>query len=211
MTLPDPNGQTQPQAGNDQTDYKAEYTKLAAQIAAGEYVPKTVYVGLQQTHEKSVLAHKADKDSLVALQSEKQNLETTLNTLQGQSTDLQTKFQAAQTDLSTTKTDLERARLIMKQFPGLVELEGEGLLPNVGLDQLPEVLTKFQEKLGALRQTAKEELQTGATIPPAGKAPVTGSSAARDKLNEANALAKLGKMAEYNAAMDEYYKLSQSA
>lgn len=202
MTLPDPNVQNQVQPGNDQTDYKAEYVKLSAQIANGDYVPKNVYTGLQQTHEKTILAHKADKDALSAVQQKAQGLEATLQTLQAQSQEFQTKLQSTEATNATLQSEVERKKLIMGKFPQLAPFEADGLLPVAPLDQLETLLATFNSKLGATQTAAKTEHIAGASNPPPGNSQAEPTS--KQLLDKANVLAREGKWAEYNTVYDQY-------
>ena len=205
MTLPDPNAQTPPPAGNDQTDYKAQYVQLSAQIASGEYVPKNTYTGLQQTHEKTVLAHKADKDALSALQQAKDAAETAAKNLTAQLETERAEKEKAAKELEVTKVTLERRTLVMKDFPDLAALEGEGLLPQATIAELPAILKTFQEKLGGMQQQQNQQKFAGANQPPAGKDSNVNQTA-KQLLDEANTLVRQGKFAEYNVKLNEYYK-----
>ena len=201
------NDQTQ-QAGNDQTDYKAKYLELSTQITSGEYVPKKVYVGLQQTHEKEVNAHKADFDVLQELKSKTGEYEKTLPVLQSQISEFQTKFSETEAALQAEKARNERLGLIMSEFPNLVQFEGQGLLPAApNLDELKTKLTKFQELHAANAKQQRTDHNAGKSDPPAGTAQLGGNPTAASILAEARALQALGKNAEYNAKMNEYYKL----
>lgn len=204
-----PNGQPTAQPNGDQTDYKAQYLDLSAKIANGEYVAKNVYTGLQQKHEKEVLAHKADVDALTAANQKVIDLDGTLKALQGQFSELQATSATASTELAAEKARNGRLTLIMGKFPGLVEFEGQGLLPIASSDEeLIEKLTKFQELHGARQQQQKEDRITGTSPTPGPKD--TGATATSDQLlSEAKGLQRQGKYAEYNAKMDEYYKSLQ--
>ena len=193
-------------AGNDQTDYKAKYLELSTQITSGEYVPKKVYVGLQQTHEKEVNAHKADFDALQLATTKISEFEKTLPTLQSQVAELTTKNSEAETVLKTEKAKNERLGLIMGEFPGLVQFEGQGLLPDAPtLDELKVKLTKFQELHGAQRRQERTERDSGKSDVPPSREAVVGNQTADAILEQARTLQRDGKYVEYNKKMDEYY------
>lgn len=202
MTLPDPNAQTPPPAGNGQAELQTQLAELSAKIANGEYVPKQTYVGLQQTHEKQVLAHKADKDALVAAQTKAQEMEAALRTLQTQYEGDRNKLTATESEKATLQQNLERTKLIMAKFPHLASFEADGLLPQAPVTELESILSIFSSKLGANAQAAKETHIAGATQPPAG--PNQAEPTAKQLLDQANQFAREGKFVEYNKAMDGY-------
>ncbi len=194
--------------GNDQTDYKARYLELSTQITSGEYVPKKVYVGLQQTHEKEVNAHKADFDALQNAAAKVQEFEKTLPTLQSQVSEFQTKYGETEAALKAREAEAARLKLIMGEFPGLVQFEGQGLLPEApSLDELKVKLTKFQELHGATAKQQQIERRAGESDQPSGKGQLNQNPTATSILAEAKALQAAGKNKEYYAKMQEYYQL----
>lgn len=204
--MPDdkPNDQTPP--GNDQTDYKAKYLELSAQIANGDYVEKKVYAGLQKTHETTVLAHKADHDARVSAESKASELETTLKTLQGQLTELTATSEKSAADLVTEQSKNKRLVLVMGDFPEFVEEEAKGLLPTAStLEELTTKLTSLREIRGKNRQQTKEDKIAG-TSPTPGSKNQQQNPNAQTLFAEARALQREGKFAEYNAKMNEYYE-----
>lgn len=201
--MPDlPDGQTQP--GNDQMDYKAKYVELSAQIASGDYVPKTVYTGLQQTHEKTILAHRADKDTLASLQTQLTNKDTVLQGVSTQMTELTTKLEGSTKELEISRQKNERTTLIMGKFPQLSNFEADGLLPQAAAgDDLEKLLTSFSEKLGVLKKTSQQTVMAGASDPPSGKDAVS-TPTTKQLLDEMNELSRAGKWKEYNDAYAKY-------
>lgn len=200
------NDQT-PGTGNDQTDYKSLYLDLSTKVTS-DYVPKNVYTGLQTKHEKEVLAHKADFEALNAANQKAASLEATLQTVQGQVTEFQTKFTETETALKATKSKNERLGLIMEKFPALVQFEGKGLLPAADtLEDLEGKLTQFQELHAANAKQQRIERLSGQSDHPTGKEQLNQNPTADAILAEARALQRAGKHSEYNQKMNEYYKL----
>lgn len=199
----DPNAQSQ--SGDGQTvDYKAEYIKLSAQIASGEYVPKKVYVGLQQTHENTVISAKQATDALATEKAAREAAENASKSLLTQAEENKAKAEAAALELAKKDALIKRKDLVMEKFPHLVGLEGGGLLPQAPIEDLEGVLTLFSTKLGTMNQAAVKDRLAGASDVPAGK-DNTQQPAASQLLNEANAAARVGNFAEYNTKLDLYY------
>lgn len=199
----------EPAVSGSQTDYQAMYTELSQKITNGEYVTKASYAAQQakyQTlfddHQKLTQAQKDYESQLSALKLDYEKTSTELETIGKTVTE-------KDTELSTTQSELQRMKIIMRDYPQLVPFEveeGGSLLPQVDLDKLPEALEKFSEKLNQVGSKKTADELAGATKKPKGKEDLTKRTADIAK-SEMNAAMARGDLVEYEAKRAEYFKL----
>ena len=205
MTTLDPTQVTTtpaPAGGTSADGFEAKYNELFGKITTGEYVPKAVYVGLQQTHEKLVLANKKTEETLLVANTELETHRKKVGDLTVSSGDLQGK-------LSVAELKLERQKLVMSKFPALVGWEADGLLPEVGLEQLPTVLTGIEERLKSGQAAMKAEVVAGSSAITTGASTAV-TTTAKSKLKEANDALLKGDEKAYNSLFGEYLDLKKA-
>ena len=196
-------GQKPPAAGSDTLE-----KKLAVAEAEVERWKKG-YGGLQ-----TILGNKDQE--LTALTGKLTEKEGALLSLQQTHTQFQTdhktlaeKAEEMELGLTTTKSQLQRAKVIMKQFPQLAEWEADGQLPETPADAKEDDVVKlfqsFSDKL-ALVSKANNLGAGGGPPPPAGGGGLT--STADDELKAAKECMKKHDMAGYNAHYAKYLELT---
>lgn len=112
----------------------------------------------------------------------------------------QLRLQVAQ--LTPIEAKLNRLQMIATEFPDLLELEAEGLLPTASGDELKTKLTALRAKMATQAQPPKPNLSGSVPPSPAGSAPQSS-----DELFKAAVVAmKAGRLEEYNQLYDKYIK-----
>jgi hypothetical protein len=198
-------------SNGDQTNWKAQYETLKAQIDSGQYVSKDSYVTLQRNLEAAVNERKSVTGDLENARAKIALLNDGQETLQKQLTDLQASNTQLQQDNQAKAAKLERHNVIFKEYPHLAGFEADGLIPMPQGDQkLEDVLNAFSTRVASVQGKALEDFKkTSTTTPP----PRSGDTpkGPTELLKEANALLGQGKTKEYEAKMDEYHKAKAQA
>ena len=151
----EPAGDQTPGGNDGNTDWEASYKGLQRKMAALQTQADTL---------------KAERDGAIA---EVQTLKADLTTAQGSLEASETKvsgFETQVADLETKATEattsLERANLIMSEYPGLASFEADGLLPTADdAEALKEKLVKFQAALSAKVENGVDRTLETATLP----------------------------------------------
>jgi chromosome segregation ATPase len=160
------------------------------------------FKGLQATYQHEHLQRKELEDKLSKIEPQLNDTLQTLDGLQSSTEDSKTKFVELQTNHAVTQAELDRLKLIVKDFPALMPYEAEGLLPEGTGAELVEKLTKFFEMTDKERKTArKDDLEGTTPTPPDGKEPKT----TEQLLQNAQKAFAEGKIKEYDGLMDNYY------
>jgi hypothetical protein len=112
-------------------------------------------------------------------------------------------FIALKTDADKTKAEFERLNIVATEFPGLLDLEKNGALPNKAGDDLRAALKAISDKIGVSASQQVNNLLDGASVtPPAANKPQT----AEELKKAAIQMVQQGKPpAEIDKAWDAYY------
>jgi len=189
----------------DQTDWKAKFEGLQAQIAAGNYVTKDSYVALQRNLEAAVNERKAAQGDLGNAQAKIALLTDAETTLKNQIMTIESDKTKLASDLAQKGAVLERHNVIFKNYPHLSTFEADGLLPVPGEGQnLEDVLKAFSDKVLSLKGQSVEDYKKGDIGNPPEKKDATLEKTPTALLAKAKALSVGGDQKAYDAAMDEY-------
>ena len=109
-------------------------------------------------------------------------------------------------ELDVTKETLARLNVIIADYPDLLDFEKQGLLPDGTGEELKTKLGAFKIALSARGAAVATDLLKGATPPPPANASHAKSPA--DIKAEAFQAMREGRIADYEKAMDEYFKAS---
>ena len=189
----------------DNPDYQTLYTSLMGKINSGEFFTKAVYTGLQQTHEKETLAHKATKGELLAAQTQLKSLTDQIATLETGSKSILEAKTSLDEQLDSAKRKLARNQLVMGKYPNLAQWEADGLLPDLPEDKLEVALKAISEKLVVTNAQVKQTAVAGASALDS-SANATTETTAASLLKEANAAMLKGDQKGYNEKFDAYLK-----
>ncbi len=185
-----------------------------AQLLKDNETWKSRFTGMQGKYQQT-------HDQLIAAQGRVADLEGQLAALNGDKDALGAEFDKTTGELGTLKTkvaDLEaqhgRLKLIATDYPDLLPFEAQGILPAGIGDELKGKLTAFKAALDARGQAAQAQAQSQqaqtqmqqSTMP--SPPPPAGSKDAKTLLSEAMAMARQGKMDEYNKLYSDYLALT---
>jgi hypothetical protein len=179
---------------------------LLAQIEAANKVAtewRNRFTGLQTTYQRDQARWKSDADKLAEVSEASAKLQEERGSLAASAAELQEKHDQMLTELTTLKAQQERQTILIKEFPQLLSLEADGLLPDDTGDELRAKLKKLSDKLVALNKDAfKESLSGASPTPPAPK----GEEKPEDILARAMQAYREGKFPEYDQAYSDYLK-----
>lgn len=162
---------------------------------------KKRFAGLQAKYQTDAAQWQAGSTKLFDATEQLKALTGDHEALRTQFAALDAKEKAAAQELAGLKVAQERTGIIVKEFPDLLGLEADGLLPSDTGDALRGKLTAMRGKLGELgKQQAAAAL--GAGTPPASQKP--DPVPAGTLLQQAMAAMKQGNMAEYDRLYGAY-------
>jgi len=179
----------------DQLDYKTLYEQ--AQAEATDW--KKRFAGLQGTYQREQTKWKTDLTHLTELDGLVKGFDDERNQLKLQLDELST----AKDELEVLKASHERIGIIAKEFPDLLDMETDGLLPDDSGDDLRKKLAAMRTRLQTAGKTAIQDNLKGA-VPPttSGDAPK-----GKEELNKARIKAFAeGKTEEYERLTNEYFQ-----
>lgn len=205
MPTDDPNVATPPQGTSGSPDFQVLYTSLMEKINSGEFFTKAVYTGLQQTHEKEVVAHKATKGELLATQTQLKSITDQIASLENGSKSVLEEKTSLSAQLDAAQRKLKRDQLVMGKYPNLAQWEADGLLPDLPEDKLETALKAISEKLVTTNAQNRQQAVAGASALES-TVNATVEVTAASLLKEYNSLALKGDSAAANAKYDEYLK-----
>jgi len=188
-------GETTPAETVDQLDYQNLYTQ--AQAEAADW--KKRFTGLQGSYQREQQKWKTDTTRLTELDSLVKGFDDERTSLKTQIDELL----LAQGELEVLKASHERIGIIAKEFPDLLDMEADGLLPDDTGDDLRKKLTAMRTRLQAVGKTAIQDNLKGA-VPPttSGDAPK-----GKEELNKARIKAFTeGNIEEYERLTNEYFQ-----
>lgn len=221
VTDPNAAGGAQPQPGDaaavppsqPETDWKAQFeqakkqaeeaTKQAteAKNQATEWQKRAQ--GWQGAYQGAEQAKKSLDDQIKDLNARLTTAEDTMRAKIEEAGKLSTDLAAAQTEASKAKGKLERMTVVATEFPGLLDLEAKGLLPDKSGDELREALKVINSKIAASADGKINDMLNGAspTQPPPEK-----QKTAEELKKAAIQMVQHGKpQADIDAAWDAYY------
>ncbi len=151
----DPTGQP-----NLQTVPYAEYQKLKSQ-----YDGLQGFVGTLKT--QLATAQTQNAETIAEYEATVATLTSERNTATAELGELKPQFEAATASVAKMEGTLALGTKIAKEFPGLSELHGEGLLRADGLEgeALDTYLTSLNAKLGQVKEAGINETLEGSTPP----------------------------------------------
>jgi len=186
-------------------DYQSLYTELMGKINSGEFFTKAVYTGLQQTHEKETLAHKATKGELLTAQTQIKSLTDQFAALETGSKAILEAKTSLDEQLQAATRKLARNQLVMGKYPNLAQWEADGLLPDLPEDKLEVALKAISEKLATTNAQIRQTAVAGASALDS-SANATAEVTATSLLKEANAAMLKGDQKGYNEKFEAYLK-----
>lgn len=171
---------------------------------------KKRFAGLQGKYQQEQNKWTESAAKMLEFDEQNKKLSGELEAIRAESAKALEEKDVFHTDLELKSTELDRLKIIMKEFPHLIPLLGEkeedDVLPDGTGDELRGKLKTMSEKINTFKQGAKEEHRAGES-PSNPPASVTGNEA---KLRMAIDAMKAGNMAEYNKLYAEYIESSKS-
>jgi len=168
----------------------------AAQEDATLY--KKRFSGLQGTYQRDKAKWHTADDTIKEFEERAGLWEDERSKLTARVEELET----SQVELDVTKASLERLQIIATEFPALLSLESDGLLPDAVGDDLREKLESMSEHLVKTGKKAIEQNLEGSVPRIKGEDPSTIEELERARV----AAFKKGDMEEYDRLSNEYYQ-----
>lgn len=184
---------------------------LKTKVEAGELYTKERYAGVQRSFEELRKTADGSTEKLTDLEKQLATATSDLETTQKTLKDLQEADTVRASELETLKAGNQRAQLIFKEFPELAPFEADGLLPSADSEKLPDVLTKFKEKLAVTREKGVQAFASGGSDePPASKKdtkpPVSDPVGSQALYKTAMEHFSKGEYDKYDEVYDKYLK-----
>ena len=176
------------------------------EVSANPFVAK--FKGLQGKHQQVTEEAKTLKAQLDEFMGKHTSLTGEHEALKLQLGALREQAEMTTTEKETVAAGLERVKLIAREFPDLLGLELDDLLPDGAGDELKTKLTAFKAALDKRGQATVKTVLNGATTPAPNPDP-TSSATPSDLLRAAHLALQEGKTDQYNAIMDKYYLTPQ--
>jgi len=188
-------------AGAGATGQAAASTATQPDWESDDNPYKKRFAGMQASYQKT-------HGELETLKGVKFDLEQQVTKVLGERDALSTQLVAANEAKDTATSELvvlkaagDRQKLIIAEFPDLLQFEVQGLLPDGVGDELKTKLTAFKAAIDARGQAALADFRRGATPPPPD--PATPKTS-KELLQLAIAAQRAGKMDEYQTLYDQF-------
>lgn len=157
VTNPDGNQPEGTPPAENKTDWEKAYKGL-----------QTTYNKLKETSDNTIadLTGKLEKNTadLTTFKNQASQFEEQAATLQKTIEDINQKLSTEQATSKQAAENLERARLIISEFPELAKWEADGLLPAAStVEEMRDRFTKFQTNLGSQVGQKVQQKMEGAT------------------------------------------------
>jgi hypothetical protein len=169
------------------------------------------YNGLQKTLAKKDLAIEDLTKKLGIKETEFSALQQTHTVLETEHQTVKDKLGEEELNLNDKTVKLQRAKIIMGQFPHLASWEADGQLPETPVDakeaDIVKLFTSFSEKLAAAAKINSHD--AGGSPPPPSGGDGSGTGSAQEELRLANAAYSVGNDKEYKLHFDKYIELSK--
>lgn len=176
-------------AKKDPTPEKSEEPKVEPKVETPPTVPpaqqdedyEARFKGLQRSFDKRQKDYLNLQEKHDALQEEAETSKQSdrekqakLDALQKEADEAKAELDKTAGELATQEAKVNRANMIMSQFPELAPFEAEGLLPETGTEEeMTEKFTAFSEALNKRVQTNVERQVVGSAAGDTGPPPRT--------------------------------------
>lgn len=195
-------------AGGESTDWKGMYEASVAEKTKSDAEWNKRLSNLSATFQKEKLGHDEARSKLGELEKSFTEKEKSLSEYSAKHESLAKDLETTKSELQKKQSDLSRKQLIMSKYPHLAQFETDGLLPVAEEDKLDEILGKFSDNLGKVREDAKK-VHTEGGVPPAPPSKSSGVRSSKEALADANRASSQGNGTDFTKFYAEYVTLVQ--